>query len=95
MTKRFPVFGDDTAEQARSAERLRLLRDAGHTVLPGHDPEVLRPRAGHGGGLATNVLIPLCRVRTRQSGTRRNFVSKMSGRCRRQVGPMTSRDWCG
>jgi N-acyl homoserine lactone hydrolase len=40
---RFPIFGDDHAAQARSAERLRALRDAGHTVLPGHDPEVLRP----------------------------------------------------
>jgi glyoxylase-like metal-dependent hydrolase (beta-lactamase superfamily II) len=40
---RFPLFGDDQAAQARSAERLRALRDAGHTVLPGHDPAVLRP----------------------------------------------------
>jgi len=40
---RFPAFGDDHAAQARSAERLRALRDAGHTVLPGHDPEALRP----------------------------------------------------
>jgi glyoxylase-like metal-dependent hydrolase (beta-lactamase superfamily II) len=40
---RFPLFGDDHAAQARSAERLRALRDAGHTVLPGHDPQVLRP----------------------------------------------------
>ena len=40
---RFPIFGDDQAAQARSAERLRALRDSGHTVLPGHDPEVLRP----------------------------------------------------
>jgi N-acyl homoserine lactone hydrolase len=40
---RFPIFGDDLAAQGRSAERLRALRDAGHTVLPGHDPEVLRP----------------------------------------------------
>jgi glyoxylase-like metal-dependent hydrolase (beta-lactamase superfamily II) len=39
---RFPVFGDHVA-QRRSAARLRALRDAGHTVLPGHDPEVLRP----------------------------------------------------
>lgn len=39
---RFPIFGDHAA-QGRSAERLRQLRDAGHTVLPGHDPEVLRP----------------------------------------------------
>jgi N-acyl homoserine lactone hydrolase len=41
--RRFPVFADDHGEQARSAERLRELRDAGLTVLPGHDPEVLRP----------------------------------------------------
>ncbi len=40
---RFPVFGDDLGAQARSAERLRGLRDAGLTVLPGHDPDVLRP----------------------------------------------------
>ena len=41
--QRFPVFGDDLEAQARSAERLRDLRDAGSTVLPGHDPEVLVP----------------------------------------------------
>ena len=40
---RFPLFGDDHAAQRRSAERLRALRDAGHTVMPGHDPELLRP----------------------------------------------------
>ncbi len=40
---RFPLFGDDHAAQGRSAERLGALRDAGHTVLPGHDPGVLRP----------------------------------------------------
>ena len=40
---RFPVFGEDLAAQGRSAERLKALRDAGHTVLPGHDPEVLHP----------------------------------------------------
>lgn len=40
---RFPIFGDDHAAQCRSAERLRALRDTGHTVLPGHDPDVLRP----------------------------------------------------
>jgi len=39
---RFPIFGDQDA-QARSAERLRELRDAGLTVIPGHDPDVLRP----------------------------------------------------
>jgi N-acyl homoserine lactone hydrolase len=39
---RFPVFGDDFAAQAQSAERLRRLRDAGARVLPGHDPDVLR-----------------------------------------------------
>jgi glyoxylase-like metal-dependent hydrolase (beta-lactamase superfamily II) len=41
---RFPIFGDDPAAQGRSAERLTALRDAGHTVLPGHDPDVLQPR---------------------------------------------------
>ena len=40
---RFPLFGDDLDEQARSADRLRGLRDAGLIVMPGHDPEVLRP----------------------------------------------------
>lgn len=41
--QRFPIFGDDLAAQARSADRLKALRDAGHAVLPGHDPDVLRP----------------------------------------------------
>lgn len=41
--KRFPPYGDDNAEQGRSADRLRGLRDGGVTVLPGHDPDVLRP----------------------------------------------------
>ena len=41
--RRFPAFGDDHAEQSRSAERLRALRDGGCRVVPGHDPEVLRP----------------------------------------------------
>jgi len=40
---RFPAFGDDRAEQGRSADRLRKLRDAGLTVQPGHDPDVLQP----------------------------------------------------
>ncbi len=40
---RFPIFGDDHEEQARSAERLRGLREQGMTVQPGHDPDVLRP----------------------------------------------------
>jgi glyoxylase-like metal-dependent hydrolase (beta-lactamase superfamily II) len=40
---RFPSFADDFAAQARSAQRLRALRDAGTSVLPGHDPEVLHP----------------------------------------------------
>jgi len=40
---RLPVFGDDLDAQAASAERLRGLRDAGATVLPGHDPDVVRP----------------------------------------------------
>jgi glyoxylase-like metal-dependent hydrolase (beta-lactamase superfamily II) len=42
---RFPVFADDFAAQAQSADRLRQLRDAGARVLPGHDPDVLRPGA--------------------------------------------------
>lgn len=41
--RRFPVFGADLEEQGRSADRLRTLRDAGATILPGHDPDVLRP----------------------------------------------------
>ncbi len=40
---RFPVFADDYEAQAESASRLRGLRDDGVRVLPGHDPEVLRP----------------------------------------------------
>jgi len=40
---RFPIFADDHEQQARSAERLRALRDAGAQVIPGHDPDVLRP----------------------------------------------------
>jgi len=42
---RFPVFADDHEQQKRSAERLRSMRDAGLTVIPGHDPEILRPGA--------------------------------------------------
>jgi N-acyl homoserine lactone hydrolase len=44
---RFPVFADDFAMQAQSADRLRALRDTGVRVLPGHDPEVLRPGEIH------------------------------------------------
>lgn len=40
---RFPIFADDHEQQARSAERLRALRDAGLTVVPGHDPEIVLP----------------------------------------------------
>ncbi len=40
---RFPVFADDHEQQGRSADRLRALRDAGLTVIPGHDPDILRP----------------------------------------------------
>ena len=39
---RFPAFGHDLAEQGRSADRLRALRDEGLTVMPGHDPDVLQ-----------------------------------------------------
>jgi N-acyl homoserine lactone hydrolase len=38
---RFPIFADDHERQARSAERLRAMRDDGLRVLPGHDPEIL------------------------------------------------------
>jgi glyoxylase-like metal-dependent hydrolase (beta-lactamase superfamily II) len=40
---RFPVFANDFDDQRASAERLRELRDAGATVRPGHDPELLVP----------------------------------------------------
>jgi N-acyl homoserine lactone hydrolase len=40
---RFPIFADDHAQQARSAERLRAMRDDGFTVIPGHDPEIVVP----------------------------------------------------
>jgi N-acyl homoserine lactone hydrolase len=41
--RRFPIFADDFEAQARSADRLCDLREAGVRVLPGHDPDVLRP----------------------------------------------------
>src|SRR4051794_33908264 len=41
--QRFPIFADDFAAQAASADRLRALRDAGAVVRPGHDPAVLEP----------------------------------------------------
>jgi N-acyl homoserine lactone hydrolase len=40
---RFPIFADDHDAQRQSAERLRELRDAGLTIQPGHDPDVLEP----------------------------------------------------
>ena len=40
---RFPSFADDFDAQAASAARLRALREEGVSVVPGHDPEVLRP----------------------------------------------------
>jgi N-acyl homoserine lactone hydrolase len=40
---RFPSFADDFDAQAGSAARLRAMRDDGLTVIPGHDPDVLRP----------------------------------------------------
>jgi N-acyl homoserine lactone hydrolase len=40
---RFPVFADDHERQARSAVRLRELRDAGATIVPGHDAATLAP----------------------------------------------------
>jgi glyoxylase-like metal-dependent hydrolase (beta-lactamase superfamily II) len=40
---KFPAFGADQDAQIKSAERLRELRDAGLTIQPGHDPDVLRP----------------------------------------------------
>jgi N-acyl homoserine lactone hydrolase len=41
--RRFPVFADDFSAQAQSADRLCMMRDAGARVIPGHDPDVLRP----------------------------------------------------
>jgi N-acyl homoserine lactone hydrolase len=40
---RFPAFGAHQDAQVKSAERLRELRDAGLTIQPGHDPDVLVP----------------------------------------------------
>lgn len=40
---RFPSFADDYEAQARSAGRLRAMREEGVTVMPGHDPDVLAP----------------------------------------------------
>jgi N-acyl homoserine lactone hydrolase len=40
---RFPAFAADHEAQARSAQRLYELREGGLTVLPGHDPELMRP----------------------------------------------------
>jgi glyoxylase-like metal-dependent hydrolase (beta-lactamase superfamily II) len=40
---RFPMFADDHEQQGRSADRLRAMRDAGLTVIPGHDPDILHP----------------------------------------------------
>jgi glyoxylase-like metal-dependent hydrolase (beta-lactamase superfamily II) len=39
----FPALGDDLTAQSRSADRLCKLRDAGMSIQPGHDPDVLRP----------------------------------------------------
>jgi glyoxylase-like metal-dependent hydrolase (beta-lactamase superfamily II) len=40
---KLPAFGADQDAQVRSAERLHKLRDAGLTIQPGHDPDVLVP----------------------------------------------------
>lgn len=40
---RFPIFADDHEQQGRSADRLLAMRDAGLTVIPGHDPDLLHP----------------------------------------------------
>ncbi len=40
---RFPLFADDHEQQGRSADRLLEMRDAGLTIIPGHDPDVLHP----------------------------------------------------
>jgi N-acyl homoserine lactone hydrolase len=41
--ERLPMFADDHEAQIASVRRLRALRDAGATVLPGHDENVLIP----------------------------------------------------
>ncbi len=41
--RRFPLFADDHEAQGRSADRLCALREAGLTVRPGHDPDLLEP----------------------------------------------------
>lgn len=41
--RRFPSFADDFDAQGRSADRLVDMRGRGFRVLPGHDPELLRP----------------------------------------------------
>jgi N-acyl homoserine lactone hydrolase len=38
--RRFPLFADDLDAQERSADRLRAMREAGVTVVPGHDREL-------------------------------------------------------
>ncbi|MHB8235828.1 MAG: N-acyl homoserine lactonase family protein [Solirubrobacteraceae bacterium] len=43
--RRFPMFADDHERQGRSADRLLAMREAGLTVRPGHDPDVLVPGA--------------------------------------------------
>jgi len=40
---RFPIFADNFAAQSASADRLRVLRDSGALVRPGHDPDVVVP----------------------------------------------------
>jgi glyoxylase-like metal-dependent hydrolase (beta-lactamase superfamily II) len=40
---KFPAFGADQDASVKSAQRLRALRDAGLTIQPGHDPDVLAP----------------------------------------------------
>ena len=61
---RFPLFAHDFAAQAASAEFLRSLRDAGATVLPGHDPDVLKPGvvrdAARSGTLTVTAAQPPC-----------------------------------
>ena len=40
---RFPPYGDDHARQAESAKRLTRLHGEGFRLLPGHDPDLVRP----------------------------------------------------
>ena len=56
---RFPIFADDHEQQARSAERLRAMRDDGFAVIPGHDPEILQPALSRRSSAAHAKTVPV------------------------------------